>query len=304
MDRVYTIDWGPHAQADWDALYTSAKGMAAFQQSYAYGEMARTMGTAVTRAIIKNGETPVALWQATQKRVAKVAGLTLGMRGPVWLSELNDDEKSTILRQLKHDTKGFTLLMPEEANAFKPQKLRRVMTGYSAVVIDLTQDEDTLLAAQDGKWRNRLRAAQKTDLRIDAMGLKPENYGWLIEEEYEQRQRIGYVALSPLAVPIYQQCAGKKSVLGLQAWQGNERVAGMLFMKHGNSATYHIGWSNDAGKKANAHNLLLWDAITLLKEEGLCWLDLGRVSTTDGEGLTRFKLGSGGKLLTLCGTYF
>ena len=303
MDIHYTIAFGPHKQSTWEGLYQQSQGAAALQQSFAYGEMARAMGTYVQRAVISQYDRPVALWQATQKRLFRLRDVSLGLRGPVWLSKLSETEKIYILQLIKREMKGITLLMPEEEQGFQPTGMRPIITGYSCVMIDLQRAEEVLLAAQEGKWRNRLRVAERANLRVDRIGLKPENYGWLIEEEYSQRERLGYKALSPLAVPIYQECAGKHSLLGLQAWQGNERVAAMLFLLHGSCASYHIGWSSEAGKKANAHNLLLWEAVLRLKKQGYNWLDLGRVSSEESEGLTRFKLGSGGKWVTLCGTY-
>jgi lipid II:glycine glycyltransferase (peptidoglycan interpeptide bridge formation enzyme) len=65
-----------------------------------------------------------------------------------------------------------------------------------------------------------------------------------------------------------------------------------------------VGWADEAGRKSNAHNLLLWRGIDYLKKAGIERLDLGGVNTRDLPGISRFKLGSGGRVLTLAGTYF
>ena len=62
--------------------------------------------------------------------------------------------------------------------------------------------------------------------------------------------------------------------------------------------------SDEAGRKANAHNLLLWRGIDYLKKLGIERLDLGGVNTRVHPGISRFKLGTGGRPLTLAGTYF
>lgn len=303
MNGEITIEWDVCKGQQWQTLYAQAMDAAALQQSYAYGEMAKRLNVTLKRAVIFCDAQPVALVQATQKRVFRLFKLSLAMRGPVWLKPLSTDRKQHILRALKASHKGRLLLMPEETDGFAVKGLRRVITGYNTVVIDLRQSEEVLLAAQQGKWRNRLRAAQKSPLRIDKIGQKTENYRWLLDQEVEQSRRKGYAALSPLLVPVYQLQAGKDGVLGVQAWLQNSRVAGMLFLLHGKTATYHIGWSDDAGKKHNAHNALLWEAMLQLKAAGIEWLDLGGVNDRDGEGLTRFKLGTGGEVRTLCGTY-
>jgi lipid II:glycine glycyltransferase (peptidoglycan interpeptide bridge formation enzyme) len=77
----------------------------------------------------------------------------------------------------------------------------------------------------------------------------------------------------------------------------------MLFLVHGEAATYQIGWVGDAGRDLGAHNLLLWQAILKLRERGVRVLDLGGVDTARGAGLARFKIGTGGEVVTLAGVF-
>ena len=77
----------------------------------------------------------------------------------------------------------------------------------------------------------------------------------------------------------------------------------MLFLLHGVAATYEIGWSGERGREMHAHNLLLWQAIGELQARGVRRLDLGGVNTGRSAGLARFKLGTGGEVLTLAGSY-
>ena len=89
----------------------------------------------------------------------------------------------------------------------------------------------------------------------------------------------------------------------LQAEAQGERIAAMLFLIHGSTATYHVGWSNDAGRAANAHNLLLWRALIALQENGIATLDMGGINTRSLPGISRFKIGSGGAVTTYAGTF-
>jgi lipid II:glycine glycyltransferase (peptidoglycan interpeptide bridge formation enzyme) len=92
-------------------------------------------------------------------------------------------------------------------------------------------------------------------------------------------------------------------VLTLRADLGRDAAAGMMFLVHGEAATYQIGWVGDAGRELGAHNLLLWHAMLELRERGVRTLDLGGVDTARGAGLARFKLGTGGEVVTLAGSY-
>ena len=78
----------------------------------------------------------------------------------------------------------------------------------------------------------------------------------------------------------------------LSAHHGSETLAA-VHSCHGDSATYYIGYNGGAGRTRHAHNLLLWQGLARLKDDGVAWLDLG----IDGRrmaGVSRFKLGLGG----------
>jgi lipid II:glycine glycyltransferase (peptidoglycan interpeptide bridge formation enzyme) len=77
----------------------------------------------------------------------------------------------------------------------------------------------------------------------------------------------------------------------------------MMFLIHGTAATYEVGWTSDKGREIHAHNLILWKSIEELKSRGIRMLDLGGVNTTRSAGIARFKIGTGGKVLTLAGSY-
>jgi len=77
----------------------------------------------------------------------------------------------------------------------------------------------------------------------------------------------------------------------------------MLFLIHGRRATYHVGWTSEAGRDNAAHNLILWTAMKELKARGVATLDLGGVNTQSGAGIARFKLETGGAVLRRAGAY-
>ena len=47
----------------------------------------------------------------------------------------------------------------------------------------------------------------------------------------------------------------------------------------------------------------MWRACALLAERGVQQLDLGGVNTLGNPGLARFKLGTGGRVVTWAGTF-
>ena len=94
-----------------------------------------------------------------------------------------------------------------------------------------------------------------------------------------------------------------RNLLSLRADMARDRLAGMMFLIHGQAATYQIGWTTQAGRDANAHHLMLWRGIEAVLERGVRLLDLGGVNTIRSAGVARFKMRTGGKVVTLAGTY-
>lgn len=83
-----------------------------------------------------------------------------------------------------------TLFAPDSPLQSVQQELagfKRVMTGYSTVMIDLAQSTETLRSAMEGKWRNRLvRAEAEGSLKV-FVNASPPQVRWLLAREGEQR---------------------------------------------------------------------------------------------------------------------
>lgn len=304
------VIWDGHDPHAWDQAHGQAAG--ALQQDWAYGETMMALGVACLRARVERDGQTVALAQFSARRVGLIATVALCAHGPVWLQPLTPRDKARVLvalkRQLPLWRPRFALFSPDETlatTALRWPGMTRVVTGESTVMINLEHSDAQLRAAMDPRWRNRLVAAEGAGLQVQRVGANPAQYAWLMEEEWQQRLARGFAGL-PLGW-IHQYIHARKHVsktaLILRADAAGERVAAMMFLIHGQAATYQVGWSNDAGRELNAHNLILWQAIQDLRQRGVRRLDLGGVNTQRSAGLARFKMGSGGEVITLCGTY-
>ena len=314
------IRWNEIDRGEWERRLAAGApgGVAALQQDWCYGEAARRIGGETLRAAVEIDGRPAALAQFGLRRIGwgrrVFATWALCARGPVWLNEPDEAAKAEIFRALKRTApigrRRVLFFSPDEAapsQGLIQAGLRRVMTGYSTAVVDLETDLETLRGRMQGKWRNRLVAAERAPLTIASGRPKPGRYDWLLRKDAEQQRRNRYEALPAAFTPAYQSAAerkaGKRGLRLLRAELDGRCVAAMLFLIHGRAATYHIGWSDEAGRRLSAHNALLWRAVAELKAAGLSRLDLGGVDTESGAGIARFKLGSGARPLTLCGTY-
>jgi hypothetical protein len=304
------VHWNGHDTAAWDAAH--ARATAPLQQDWAYGSSMQMIGVPVLRARVEVEGVLVALAQFIVRRWGTLVSVGLCSRGPIWLQAMTAKDKALIYAELRRSVPltglRWLLITPEEirCDSLGLSKWRRVMTGYATVMLDISQSPAVLRAALDAKWRNRLVAAQASALTVHRVGSNPGQYRWLLDHEETQREQRGFAGLPQPFYDVYIQSRQQpaQTLLTLRADLGRDRVAGMMFLLHGESATYQVGWSNEQGRQLNAHNLLLWRAIAELQQRGVRCLDLGGVNTARSAGVARFKIGTGGVVRILAGTYF
>ena len=304
------VNWDTLSYPEWDALHATALGP--LQQDWAYGACMKTLGVAVHRAMVTQDGAPVALAQFMVRRfVGGIFNMALCSLGPLWLQPLGGVDKAQVYKLLKQTApwKNFRVMAvtPQEVQGpdLGLSRWRRVMTGHSTVVWNLCPDLEVLRAQLDGRWRYSLARGEASPLTVHRVGTNAGQYRWLLDAEMQQREQRGLHGLPmqffDLYVPSRQQPA--KTMLTMRADLGRDRVAGMMFLIHGEAATYQVGWTSDAGREHHAHHLILWQAIQALRERGVRLLDLGGVNTTRSAGIARFKIGTGGQVVTYAGTF-
>ena len=294
----------------WDAAHAAAT--ASLQQDSAYGIAMQKLGVPVLRAQVDVDGTTVALAQFIVRRFANLGAVALCTRGPIWLKPLSPAEESLVYIALKKSIplKGLRLVLftPEVAlgqlHGLSPW--RRVMTGMSTVMLDLTPSMESLRAQLDRRWRHRLVGGEASEMTIHRVGTNPSQFRWVLEAEMQQRSTKG---LEGLPIEFFEHYVASrpqtaKTILTLRTDVGRDRIAAMMFLIHGEAAIYHVGWTTDAGRDLHAHNLLLWKGMEELKVRGIRRLDLGGVNTIRSAGIARFKMSTGGEVITLAGTYF
>lgn len=235
-----------------------------FQQSDVYAVAARALGAYVGRGA----------FDGVQAQWLDRRGLRLISRS---------DASRAVLRRLARHA-GVTVATGH-AQGFG---LVPLLTDRFVALWDVQADPPVLRAAMDGKWRNRLTSA---DVRVQRGG----NLGDLLAREAAQRSARGYRVL-----PAAFTRALPPGALHLWQWRhGGALGAAMCFVRHGDWATYHIGWASDAARKCAVHQVMLWQAVCALRDEGVRVVDLGDVNTDAAPGLARFKLGTGAALVSV-----
>lgn len=173
--------------------------------------------------------------------------------------------------------------------------------GYQTAWIDLRQDAETLKSDLRKNWRNTLSKAQRSGLSIDWTS-DPNIFSELLTNYQSDQRKKGYDGPSIRLLQSLAACFENDIVIG-RAHHKGQLVANILMICHGRSATYQLGWSSDDGRKAGAHNLLLWHSIDYLKTRQIDFLDLGGMNDETAKNVKTFKEGMGGNIVTLAGHY-
>ena len=303
------VQWDGHDMATWDQAHAQAAG--ALQQDWAYGSTRVAMGSSVLRAVVHADGAPVAMAQFIVRRFGRWAGFALCSRGPIWLQNLRGADKAQAYKAIGQTIplQGLRFFMITPDEPLSPElglpHVRRIMSGYATVILDISKPMDELRANLDKRWRHRLGGAEKSELSIHRMGTNPGQYRWLLDAEMQQRVDRGLQGYPDIWFERYAESRKQpsKNILSVRADVGRDRVAAMMFLLHGEAATYQVGWTSDAGRDLHAHNLILWKGIEELKERGIRQLDLGGVNTGRSAGIARFKMATGGVVKVLAGSY-
>jgi len=303
---MMTLDWSPRSIAEWRHMLKAAP-RSNWMQSLTLAKALKDLFKKHSRigAIRLDGKI---IGMLTLQEVAigpfKMVEL---YRGPIWFYE--SPEPSWLEEFAKLFAKEYPrgLLQrrrwlpewPDSETArktLKKQGFKGSKNFYETIWLDLTRPEDELRASLKSNWRGHLNrgTSAELDIRIDRDG---SSIPLFIDYHEQERSRKKYLTRgAELLTNELKNAATLKELLILWAVDGKEPVAAVAIVMHGNSATYRAGWSLPRGRQIHAHNVLLWDAVTLLKKNHYRALDLGGTTPTPGsEGYIKFKQGLGGE---------
>ena len=252
------------------------------QQHPTFGAALGMLGTCVKRIEIEG---------AAPTQLIRRFGVNFAPRGPIWINENAQTLRQSSLRIINAE---------RASDVYKKAGFRRIMTAAHVAELDLRCSD--LPAQMKGKWRNAWRKSQDCKLKLQQTTFDAARHDWLLKADLDQQRKKRFRALPHSIIHAFAAIS-PRDVIVLTAKQKNDVVAAMLFLRHGNVATYHLGWTNDAGRKTNAHYALLMHATDRLCDANLTRLDLGTVDTDNAPGLARFKIGSGANIRPLGGTW-
>jgi len=160
-------------------------------------------GGTVIRAVIQADGVTVGVAQCVVRRFGNFGGVALCTRGPLWLTPLSGKDKAHAYRSLRQTlpVKGlrFLFVTPNEPGSddLGLSPLKRVMTGYSTALLDLTPSLADLRAGLEKRFRHRVGGAEKSELTVHRVGTNVGQYRWLMDAEKLQLLHTGALGSGP-----------------------------------------------------------------------------------------------------------
>jgi len=311
-------DWSIEAldQQSW-LKYWDACSQTNLLQSWEYGESkAVAEGWKQVRLLIRDAHgDAVAIVQALTKGMPGIGAVARINRGPLVVQEQDKYSQvdkglqaiETLLQKGKSLQWRYLSIAPDlEDLPIVNHSLRsigfkkRETPSWSSARLDLSLSEDALIRQLNGKWRNGLRKSEKSGVTVSLGENNEENIAYMLAGYAELQATKGFRGLSSnLLIELARQRG--------QGWEFSHFKAtpsdvdpendaslnlGLLVsIRSGDTATYLIGLTSEAGRKVQANSAMLWHAILHAKKCGCRWFDVGGVDEDRTTAVAKFKLG-------------
>lgn len=184
-------------------------------------------------------------------------------------------------------------------------------TGFSkfqpedkTIIIDLTQDEETLRKNFRKKWRYSLKQAEKKNLTV-IKGNTTALFDEFIKIYKEMHSRKNFEeTVSVDSFKTINDNLSKENKLQIFICKyEDEPLSAMVSTAMGNTGIYLLGGSTNQGLKMGSSYLLQWETMMWLKSLGIKWYDLGGIDKKANPGVYTFKSGMGGKEVSFIGGF-
>lgn len=309
-----TIEWNGLSRVEWERRFTTLR-RSTLLQSYDYARAAAPLyGQRPRWGLIMMDGREAGLVQMMEAGFLGLHAFTLD-RGPLWFDGFGGIAHikaffDTLNRQFPPRFGRKRRVIPEipaspaATGILQQAGLRYHGPQYSTAWLDLRQDLESLRAGLRGNWRGTLKKAEQDaglslewDAPLQALPFLVEHY----RADKAMRRYGGPDAR--LVNALGKQAGQSGNLLIGRVVRDGHIIAAVMILCHGASATYQIGWSNEAGRKYGGHHILLWSALGVMQSKGIRDFDLGGINDDEAAGVSAFKDGLGGQRVTLCGLY-
>lgn len=223
-----------------------------------------------------------------------LGGLSVGLVSRGSMAMLDADVPKQCLRLFTAETSMQEAL---RARGFVPLRAPAEVAEWT-----ISGSAETLRKRMRKTWRHDLDAAEHAGLKLSLTHMPTASDHWLLLAEQAQARAKRYRGL-PLWLTRAWATLHAKDTLLIEARSHGVLVAGMVFLRHGDVASYQISQTTPLGRQLGAHRRMLWRAAEHFAQCGVSRLDLGTIDRVAAPGLAQFKLGTGAQPRRLGGTW-
>lgn len=282
---------------------------AEFLQSWLWGALASTDEADIRRMGVRHndGKGIVAAATMIRKKLGSYS-YWYAPRGPIFSAGLPDERRkeaiTCLIRELRMIDPRAAFFRVEPPVAINVERLKMQKTielqPKKTLIVDLERKEEDILKGMHQKTRYNINLAAKKGVEIwegniadfpefwRLMGLTGERDAFRLHGEAHYRKLLsGGAPAMKLFFARYQK----------------KNIAAGLFCLWGDKATYMHGASDNEFRNVMAPYLLQWSMMKLAKANGCKYYDFYGIDAKKWPGVTRFKLGFGGRTEEYPGTY-
>ena len=329
-------------QKEWNNFITS-QNLSQFLQSWEWGVFQESLNRKIRRLAIDNDQNEkYAIAQVVKMKLPFGFNYLYIPRGPIiknpksdppvggrnpnsgknWelffkaIAELARKEKSVffrfelpIIENCKLSAKGGS------ASGGKIENSRRVadVQPSKTIILDLLKSEEELLTAMHPKTRYNIRLAQKHGVKIKtSSSVSDQDISTFLNllkitssrDSFRAHPADYYRQMLKVLASDNQVTTSDKFFIRLyQAEYQGKILAANLIGFFGDTVTYLHGASSDESRQVMAPYLLQWQVILDAKKQGCRYYDFWGIDEKLWPGVTRFKMGFGGKQIKFLGAY-
>jgi peptidoglycan pentaglycine glycine transferase (the first glycine) len=212
--------------------------------------------------------------------------------------EMGTADAELFLKQLA-SLRAENILLAHAVQATQPLR---------TIVLDLTPNEETLLAQMKEKWRYNVRLAGRKGVTVRTAETVEDVRQWYqLMQVTAERDQFGIHSYE-YYVQVWQLFRHHNQVQLLLAEHDGCLLAGIFLGIFARQALYLYGASSNEQRQLMPNYLLQWEAIRRAKQQGALLYDFWGIPETEYEteamaGVYRFKRGWGGRVVQFPGAY-
>lgn len=305
-------------QGRWDAFLAQSP-FRSFLQTWAWGELQEKIGAPHFRLIVEDNGKIVVIALVIDRSLTMGYSWLYIPRGPIFLEGISDSDKESAWQVLEEKLKSLS----SERNAFFVRvdplqesfsrthwrKSSREVQPQHSLILSLTPSEEELLAAMHAKTRYNIKVAERKGVQV-SFSSSAQDVDAFLSTSKAVTGRTGFSYHPDEYYRGIMEVLGSAGMAELAIAEIDGQVAAVHLMIYADGiATYAHGASKNEFRSSMAPAFLYWKTIQRAKEKGMQQYDFFGVAPEHApedhpwNGITRMKLGFGGKRVSYAGAY-